>query len=673
MRLNPFVYISETDIRFYLLVLIGIIIPSLWASLFGIAIFSLIGGAGIISLFQRLLIVVPIVSFIPLLIYWNYKRYPRKIIKESELTEFDKKRYSDHFEYIGKLYGKYLSTVKRPTLMYRFTTNPLELPFTFGTKEHMYVSIPSGLIQMFRKYLFSWDNIPGNDSEKLLRFLRDDLNIGWAENAEIRKSDDSIHIIKDKNSAEITIDERKEKAILKIGDDRSHDLQVKKEKGELNIYFQKNIGGFKSIFLHEMGHIANRDVEKTYLADSTWKSLFLTLSIPLGFVLLYVIIDYIILRINPGIYGDVTIRFILYFLIFGGIIYVLRKQIIRLREFYADAKALEWEESPEEIVKTLEKFSGEFKPKIEPNLRRKWISMAKRIIPKLVEEAREKIWILTKFHPKVNERIQVLKNNSSLFVPSLWVAFAIGFFYDLIEAGSVLFKSLIFSDTFWAAVAENVGYQPLLLDIGFRALISIFIFSILMLAVSSSFHKSILKDVFIDNTKYFSTATILNAVKFSLAFSLGWVANTTILLSTFFSFYEINFVMWLLLNIPTHWILHAVYFSIALVFLIIFASMLMRRSFSKKEAKKNFLIITILSSFLYIINRFVAIEILDNMLLLIVFFLIFSVLAYIFIKIKDRRLCCPNCNNKISNLSGLKLNCPNCHHNLYSWAIYSFS
>ena len=582
IRLNPFVYISETVIRFYSLVLICILTPSQWALVFVIS-FSIVGGAEI-TLFQRLLIVVLIVSFIPILIYCSYRRFQNKIIKESKLREFDKKKFPDHFEYIEKLLGEYLSSEKKPTLMYQpFDTS--QSAFTFGIKNHVYISISGGLIKKFRK----------------------------------------------------------------------------------------NIDGFKSIFLHEMGHIANRDVEKTYLADSTWKSLFLTLSIPLGFVLLYVIIDYIILRINPGIYGDVTIRFILYFLIFGGIIYVLRKQIIRLREFYADAKALEWEESPEEIVKTLEKFSGEFKPKIEQNLRRKWISMAKRIIPKLVEEAREKIWILTKFHPKVNERIQVLKNNSSLFVPSLWVAFAIGFFYDLIEAGSVLFKSLIFSDTFWAAVAENVGYQPLLLDIGFRALISIFIFSILMLAVSSSFHKSILKDVFIDNTKYFSTATILNAVKFSLAFSLGWVANTTILLSTFFSFYEINFVMWLLLNIPTHWILHAVYFSIALVFLIIFASMLMRRSFSKKEAKKNFLIITILSSFLYIINRFVAIEILDNMLLLIVFFLIFSVLAYIFIKIKDRRLCCPNCNNKISNLSGLKLNCPNCHHDLYSWAVYSFS
>ena len=89
-----------------------------------------------------------------------------------------------------------------------------------------------------KKYLFSWENVPGNDSEKLLRFLRDDLDIVWAENTEICKShgDKAIRISKDENSAEIIIDEKKEKATLKIGDGRTHDLTVKKESGKLNIY-----------------------------------------------------------------------------------------------------------------------------------------------------------------------------------------------------------------------------------------------------------------------------------------------------------------------------------------------------------------------------------------------------------------------------------------------------
>ena len=87
-------------------------------------------------------------------------------------------------------------------------------------------------------YLFSWDNVPGTDSERLLRFLRDDIDIGWAENAEILKSDDgkTIRIFKDENSAEIIINETEGKATLKISDGRTHDLKVKKENCKLNIY-----------------------------------------------------------------------------------------------------------------------------------------------------------------------------------------------------------------------------------------------------------------------------------------------------------------------------------------------------------------------------------------------------------------------------------------------------
>ena len=87
-------------------------------------------------------------------------------------------------------------------------------------------------------YLFSWDNVPGNDNEELLWFLRDDLDIDWAKNVAIRKSDDgkTIRIFKDENSAEIKIDVKKEKATLKISDGRTYELKVKKEKGKLKIY-----------------------------------------------------------------------------------------------------------------------------------------------------------------------------------------------------------------------------------------------------------------------------------------------------------------------------------------------------------------------------------------------------------------------------------------------------
>ncbi|MCZ7382178.1 MAG: M48 family metalloprotease [Candidatus Methanoperedens sp.] len=522
-----------------------------------------------ITLFLRLLIVVPIFSFIPLLIYWDYKRSPQKIIKESKLKEFDKKKYPEHQEYIEKLHGEYLSTEKKPALMVQ-PLDPSKSAFTFGTKSHMFIGIPGGLIKMFRE----------------------------------------------------------------------------------------NINSFKSIFLHEMGHIVNRDVEKTYLANSTWRSLFLTLSIPLGIFLLYEIyltlsifylgvragydMDYIISRMNFGkrvaLYGGI----ILYFIIFLGIIYVLRNQIIRMREFYADAKVLEWEKSPETIVKTLEESGGEQYSKFE---------------------------LLKKFHPNINERIQILKNNSSLFNPSLWVAFSIGFFFGLIELTMPFFNqifSLSYSE--WAAMA-NQNYQPTgETYLGLRVIISIFVFPILMLAVSSSFHKSILRDIFINNKKYFTSATVLNLIKFSLVFSLGWLTYTIISFPTIVSLYEINILIRDLLDIANTWLKHAFDFSIVLLYIIIFASVLIRRSFSRKEAVRNFFVVSVLSSLLYIINRYYFVETLHNRSLLIVFFLIFSVLTYTFIKMKDKNLFCPCCNKKI-DFSILQSNCPDCQQELYPWAI----
>ena len=87
-------------------------------------------------------------------------------------------------------------------------------------------------------YLFSWV-IPGHEDERLLRFLRDDLDIGWAENAKISKTDNgkTIRIVKGENSAEIMLDEKKEEATLRING-TPHDLRVKKKNGKLNIYYK---------------------------------------------------------------------------------------------------------------------------------------------------------------------------------------------------------------------------------------------------------------------------------------------------------------------------------------------------------------------------------------------------------------------------------------------------
>lgn len=101
--------------------------------------------------------------------------------------------------------------------------------------------------------LFSWNDISGDDKERFLKYLKDDVGIEWAEDPEINKSDGgkTIIISKERNSIEMTIDENEEKATLKISDDRIHDLKVEKKDGKLTIY----------AYISSMGFDCKQDVE----------------------------------------------------------------------------------------------------------------------------------------------------------------------------------------------------------------------------------------------------------------------------------------------------------------------------------------------------------------------------------------------------------------------------
>jgi hypothetical protein len=89
------------------------------------------------------------------------------------------------------------------------------------------------------RYLFSWDNVPGSESERLIRYLKDDWGFDWVKKAKITKINGNriIQIHDDKNRAHIVLDENKEKATLTINKNGKHlDLLVKSQNGKLNVY-----------------------------------------------------------------------------------------------------------------------------------------------------------------------------------------------------------------------------------------------------------------------------------------------------------------------------------------------------------------------------------------------------------------------------------------------------
>ena len=89
-------------------------------------------------------------------------------------------------------------------------------------------------------FLFSWNNVPGNDSERLLRFLKYDIKIEWLENAEIKKSNDNkaITITNESNTLTIKLNKEENKAILCINGKETHEYILKEEGDNINIYYE---------------------------------------------------------------------------------------------------------------------------------------------------------------------------------------------------------------------------------------------------------------------------------------------------------------------------------------------------------------------------------------------------------------------------------------------------
>ncbi len=96
--------------------------------------------------------------------------------------------------------------------------------------------------------LFNWDEVPGKDSERALKFLRDNLKVDWLENAEIKKSDGDrvITITKENNSLIFKLNKEENKVILEIKSGETYEYTLKEEGNKLNIYDFKIIDEIKN-------------------------------------------------------------------------------------------------------------------------------------------------------------------------------------------------------------------------------------------------------------------------------------------------------------------------------------------------------------------------------------------------------------------------------------------
>lgn len=87
-------------------------------------------------------------------------------------------------------------------------------------------------------YLFSWDKIPENDGDCLIKFLTQKFDIDWVKAAEIEKIDDgrTIRVYNEKNSLSLRLDDEKIKVNLEIDGVKTDEFIAIMEDGNLNIY-----------------------------------------------------------------------------------------------------------------------------------------------------------------------------------------------------------------------------------------------------------------------------------------------------------------------------------------------------------------------------------------------------------------------------------------------------
>ena len=87
-------------------------------------------------------------------------------------------------------------------------------------------------------YFFNWDNVPGNESLRLISYLKNNLNIIWVDTAQIAKINDNetIRVFTSNNSLEFTLKNNKTEILVTIDSHPWYNWEIRQEKGKILVY-----------------------------------------------------------------------------------------------------------------------------------------------------------------------------------------------------------------------------------------------------------------------------------------------------------------------------------------------------------------------------------------------------------------------------------------------------
>ncbi len=154
--------------------------------------------------------------------------------------------------------------------------------------------------------------------------------------------------------------------------------------------YKQNPPEFRAIVLHELAHIRNGDVHRTYFSFAIWWA-FLATSLPLFALSL--------IQSSPSRIVSMGVKVLLLYLL----IRLIRNSVLRVREYYADLRSAIWSKDFNTLKLALESAIHANSEAKTSQWRRMWLT-----------------------HPELSDRRQILENPNPLLNMSFWTAFATG-------------------------------------------------------------------------------------------------------------------------------------------------------------------------------------------------------------------------------------------------------
>lgn len=188
---------------------------------------------------------------------------------------------------------------------------------------------------------------------------------------------------------------------------------------DARVRLRKQPAVFRAVFLHELAHIANGDIGRTYFAEALWRAA-LILAVG-GYVLGLAGLFFggLIRRLGQGAAADwgaflsqnvpLFLFFVLQLILLLALVYAIRASILRVREVYADWRVRQWE-------------AGE--------------ALLSLLSRRAAAEEQGSGWRHTwRLHPTARQRLAALQNPHHLFRLSPDLPFFVGVLLALVVVG----------------------------------------------------------------------------------------------------------------------------------------------------------------------------------------------------------------------------------------------